>query len=315
MVDTFTLVLLIAVILTGVLWVFYRFKSYKCNIASKRNSDSIIKRSHDRAKYLDNQVDSNLSKNCELFLKERVACYFPVLCTIFIFRSFIYEPFHIPSGSMMPNLLVGDLILVEKFSYGIKDPITKTKLVPVSHPKRGEVAVFRYPNNQKLNYIKRIIGLPGDKIVYNPYNKTLSISPIEGSGIRHPSLNIDYNLSEISDINVMNQTYGYLKNLGISEIKESLGEHSHKILVMNSIFSQTDEYYHQDGQQKLTWVIPKGKYFVMGDNRDNSLDSRYWGFVSDDHLVGKATIIWMSFEKQQGEWPTGIRWGRIGNIV
>lgn len=313
--DTFTLALVVAVFLTGFFWIFYRVNSYKRNIMEKRNRGNILRTSYDKGRYFDNQLTSILRQSCEFFLREKVASLFPVLLTICIFRSFIYEPFHIPSGSMMPTLLVGDLIIVEKFSYGIKEPITKKTLIPLGHPKRGEVAVFRYPNDQKLNYIKRVIGLPGDKIIYNSYNKTLSVSSISGSEKSYHPISINYTPSEISDIDIISDTNGYFQNLGISEINESLEKRSHKILVMNSIFSQNDQYYHQVGQHELTWVVPKGKYFVMGDNRDNSLDSRYWGFVPEDHLVGKAIAVWMSFEKQQGKWPTNIRWSRIGKIL
>ena len=262
---------------------------------------------------------------------ETGASVFPVLAIVLIVRSFIYEPFQIPSGSMMPTLLIGDFILVEKFAYGIKDPIYQKTLIETGHPKRGDIVVFKYPEDPKLDYIKRAVGLPGDKVTYDPVSKELTIQPGCSSGQAcENALPVTYSNVEPSDFvqtfsrrNGGEATSGFFEvpknetkenGIRLSERKETLGDVTHRILTVPIAQDQVGMYYQQPGQQLATWIVPPGQYFMMGDNRDNSADSRYWGFVPEANLVGRATAIWMSFDKQEGEWPTGVRLSRIGGI-
>ncbi|MCG8710804.1 signal peptidase I [Brenneria sp. 4F2] len=261
---------------------------------------------------------------------ETVASVFPVVALVLIVRSFIYEPFQIPSGSMMPTLLIGDFILVEKYAYGIKEPFTQHTLIETGHPKRGDVAVFKYPSDPNIDFIKRVVGVPGDRISYDPLTKQVTINPdCKGPQNCNNTLAVTYNDVQPSDfVQTFNQpdlesrSGFYQMPLNDDKIdgvrmgirKESLGNVTHNILLVSGKQDQLGGYYQQSQQSLATWVVPAGHYFMMGDNRDNSLDSRYWGFVPERNLVGKAVGIWMSFEKQEGEWPTGVRLSRIGGI-
>ena len=181
---------------------------------------------------------------------------FPVLAFVLVLRSFIVEPFQIPSGSMIPTLKIGDFILVNKFSYGLRLPVINTKIVPLGEPQRGDVVVFKYPNDPSINYIKRLVGLPGDVIAYR--NKTVYV-------------------------NGMIQQQEFIANLPPDNlVSENLTGIEHQIYITPTL-----------GGVEGEWTVPAGKYFVMGDNRDNSNDSRYWGFVPDSLMVGKAFAVWM----------------------
>ncbi|MCL1050234.1 signal peptidase I [Shewanella abyssi] len=239
---------------------------------------------------------------------------FPVIAFVLILRSFIYEPFQIPSGSMMPTLLVGDFILVEKFSYGIKDPVWRTTLKETGKPERGDVAVFKYPENPQIDYIKRIVGLPGDRIVYR--NKQLSIQLACAEG-QSPC-------PELKTVERASVNRGEFSQNGtpLLRFKEQLGDVTHDILI-NPSRPDMINYYHRQQNVPLTeFIVPEGQYFAMGDNRDNSTDSRFWGFVPEENLVGKAVAIWISFEFDRTAadflpaWiPTGVRFNRVGGIV
>jgi signal peptidase I len=207
--------------------------------------------------------------------------FFPVIALVFVLRSFLYEPFKIPSSSMVPTLVIGDLILVNKFTYGIRLPIINKKIVEINDPQRGDVMVFKYPKDPSLDYIKRVIGIPGDKIAYK--NKRLTVN---GKDISYEPLP-DY-LDE--------EHLSYSK-----QFVENLSDVPHKILnderapayVQNpEPFSKRELCsYNAEG---FACSVPSGHYFMMGDNRDNSLDSRYWGFVPDTNIVGKAFFVWMN---------------------
>lgn len=231
----------------------------------------------------------------------------------------------------MPTLLIGDFILVEKFAYGIKDPIYQKTLIETGHPKRGDIVVFKYPEDPRLDYIKRAVGLPGDKVTYDPVAKEVTIQPGCSSGTAcENALPVTYSNVEPADFvqtfarrNGGEATSGFFQvpkgetkenGIRLVERKETLGDVTHRILTVPIAQDQLAMYYQQPSQQLATWIVPPGHYFMMGDNRDNSADSRYWGFVPEANLVGKATAIWMSFEKQEGEWPTGVRLNRIGGI-
>ncbi len=209
--------------------------------------------------------------------------FFPVLAVVLILRSFVAEPFRIPSNSMMPTLLTGDFILVNKFTYGLRLPINNHKVVALGEPARGDVVVFRPPHHPDQDWIKRVVGLPGDRIGYHDNQVTvngqvLSYNPIgvyQGKG----------NGAEMT---------------GAEELQENLLGRQHRIL------ERTDLPFMDPGEGD--WVVPAGHYFVMGDNRDNSEDSRYWGFLPEQNLRGKAFLIWMNFDG-------GVDSGRIGNRI
>ena len=213
---------------------------------------------------------------------EYARSFFPVLLVILLFRSFVAEPFKIPSGSMMPTLLVGDFILVNKFAYGLRLPVLNKKILDVGEPARGDVFVFRYPENPKEDYIKRVIGLPGDEITYR--NKTLYVN---GREVEETDLGAYAGPNEPGH-----------RMEGAQVKQESLGDVRHKILEMPQL------WIGHEG----SWTVPTGHYFAMGDNRDNSADSRFWGFVPEENLVGRAFVIWMN-------WDRGIDFGRIGTVI
>jgi len=203
--------------------------------------------------------------------------FFPVLLIVFILRGFIVEPFRIPSGSMLPSLYIGDFILVNKFAYGIRLPVWNKKIIETGDPERGDVVVFRYPRDPSLDYIKRIIGLPGDHVAY--YNKVLYVN---GKPVKR-----DF----VGQYEGPGQSHA-------NEYSEDLQGSKHAILLQPGRPSSLEGEY----------IVPEGMYFVMGDNRDNSNDSRVWGPVPERNLVGEAFMIWM-------HWNGGVQWGRIGNMI
>ncbi len=188
---------------------------------------------------------------------------FPVLLLVLVLRSFLVEPFQLPSGSMLPTLQVGDFILVNKFSYGIRLPVLGTKVKEMDDPKRGDVVVFRFPQDPSINYIKRVVGIPGDRVRYE--NKALSVN-----GRPYP-------LKLLAELPPANPEYQLLE--------ETTGKRTHKIFR-----SLAESGMNQE------WVVPEDHYFVMGDNRDHSNDSRYWGTVADEYLVGRAFAIWVHWK-------------------
>jgi len=238
---------------------------------------------------------------------------FPVIAFVLVLRSFLYEPFQIPSGSMMPTLLVGDFILVEKFAYGVKDPVFRSKLIDTGVPERGDVVVFKYPEEPSIDYIKRVIGLPGDTVVYQ--NKQVYIKPkCDGPSsdcAKLKAVPLDF-VERGEFVQDMAKLMRYTEDLG--NVKHDILRHPvREISPVN--------FYTQPGTRSNEWLVPEGQYFVLGDNRDNSRDSRFWGFVPDDNLVGKAVAIWISFEFERSRndilpsWiPTGVRFDRVGGI-
>tara|TARA_R110002050_G_scaffold9504_3_gene33495 strand:+ start:14181 stop:14924 length:744 start_codon:yes stop_codon:yes gene_type:complete len=213
---------------------------------------------------------------------EYARSFFPIILVVLVIRSFIAEPFRIPSGSMLPTLHVGDFILVNKFAYGVRLPVLNTKVIDVAEPERGDVLVFRYPKNPQVDYIKRVVGLPGDKVGY--FDKTIYIN---GEAILQERKEKDASLLDLVPSD--SQLY-----------EETLGLQPHQLLLDPSRRLMEGEM-----------VVPAGEYFVMGDNRDNSNDSRFWGTVPEANLVGKAFFIWMSWDWNTG----GIVWDRLGNRI
>lgn len=236
---------------------------------------------------------------------------FPVIAFVLVLRSFLYEPFQIPSGSMMPTLLVGDFILVEKFTYGLKDPVARNQFFDVGQPERGDIIVFKYPEDPMVDYIKRVVGTPGDRIVYR--NKRIYVQKPCEDGKTCESKPVDLKFENNKEFA---QNYSRL-----NKYTETFDGKSHQILQNPDRPSMEMAYYDQPRTAINEWIVPEGHYFVLGDNRDNSRDSRFWGFVPEENLVGKAVAIWMSFEFERdadsilpGFVPTGVRFDRVGGI-
>lgn len=226
---------------------------------------------------------------------EYTASFFPVILLVFVLRSFLFEPFRIPSGSMIPTLEIGDLILVNKYTYGIRLPIINKKVIELNSPARGDVMVFRFPHNPQQDYIKRVIGLPGDRVAYLDRQLTLNGQPVP----LHP-------LPRYLDAERM-QHY--------AQFSEKLGDVEHRIIVSEGMgvpiirpFVHTHPNACQYSVEGVSCTVPPGHFFVMGDNRDNSEDSRYWGFVPDENIVGRAFVVWLTLK---GWVPSFERVGRF----
>lgn len=241
----FPLVLVILTLVTGVIWL----------------ADKLVLRKRRQAAANERGVSTEAEAPAEPWLVDISRSFFPVLAIVLILRSFLVEPFQIPSGSMLPTLEVGDFILVNKYAYGLRLPVAGTKILEIGDPDRGDVMVFRYPEDGVTNYIKRVVGLPGDHIRYR--NKQLFIN----------------------DQLVASDFVARLPPM--ERWREQMGEVEHDIYLTMGRVSSSGE-----GE----WMVPEGHYFVMGDNRDNSNDSRFWGTVPDDMVVGEAFAIWMHWK-------------------
>ncbi len=254
----FPLLLVVATAVTGLIWLI----------------DSLL--------FAPKRKASLRAENGELpILVEYVQSFFPVLLFVLVLRSFFFEPFKIPSGSMIPTLLVGDFILVSKFSYGVRLPVIHTKILDTGSPERGDVAVFRYPQDPRLDYIKRVIGLPGDTVVYE--NRQFTVN-----GVLLDTGNDQKYTSPIDEREVR----------GAIQRQELIDGEGHDIL----------EYPNEAPKRSGTIVVPEGHYFLVGDNRDRSNDSRFWGFVPEGNLVGEAKYIWM-------HWNKGVIWSRLATAI
>ena len=252
----FAAVLLLAALITGLIWL------YDAQWARKRRT----------------------AGEAEPVLVDMARAFFPVIVVVFLIRSFWVEPFKIPSGSMKPTLLVGDFILVNKYTYGIRIPVINKKVIDVNPIRRGEVVVFRYPADPSVDYIKRVVGLPGDRVVYK--GKRLMINgepvPVQGAGF---------------------YTDAELNYLRLPTFLEKLGEKTHQMMIVPAQppvdLAQVRQFPHRENceynDDGFSCTVPAGNYFMMGDNRDQSSDSRYWGFVPDDHIKGRAFLVWMNF--------------------
>jgi signal peptidase I len=250
----FALILVILTFLTGLIWLF----------------DSLFL----KRKRMDRLAREGQDPDHEPVAVEYSRSLFPVLFIVLLFRSFLFEPFKIPSGSMIPTLLIGDFIVVNKYAYGLRFPVLNTKFLALGEPARGDVVVFRYPVDPSVNFIKRLIGLPGDTVTYR--DKRLFINGEEIENVASaPYLSDTVKCSTPRSDAV--------------RVREDLGLRRHDVLVHESMRGR-------NGQ----WVVPDGHYFMMGDNRDRSNDSREWGFVPEENLVGRAEAIWLNLDVNRG---------------
>ncbi len=285
----FALILFVLVILTGIAWVADKlfFMPQRRRAADAAVAEFDRQQERVGARFADENapVTRQQLRNDKLrqpWWLEYTASFFPVILVVFLVRSFVIEPFKIPSGSMVPTLLVGDFILVNKFEYGLRLPITNTKITQGSPLQRGDVVVFRYPKDESVDYIKRVIGLPGDVVAYQDKKLTINGKPV-------PETQLPDYFDE--------ERIGYAK-----QYMEDLDGRKNRILnnpaVPPFIIGAEDYPYRDNCQYNERGVIckvPPGNYYMMGDNRDNSADSRYWGFVPDANIVGRAFFVWMNF--------------------
>ncbi|HYF42140.1 MAG TPA: signal peptidase I [Ramlibacter sp.] len=287
--GNFALLLFLATVVTGIYWVAERIYFLpQRRRAAEQLQVQVEQRHAQLAAQGITQVDSaDVSHGRERLLMQPwwldwTAGLFPVILAVFVLRSFLFEPFKIPSGSMIPTLLVGDLILVNKFTYGIRLPVINTKVTEGAPPQRGDVMVFRYPPKPSLDYIKRVVGVPGDEVAYLNKQLTVNGKPVP----KQP-------LPDFFDEDSMRYS---------RQFQETLDGRSWRILNEEDrpafIPGAEDFPFKQNCRYSVEGVVckvPQGHYFMMGDNRDNSLDSRYWGFVPDRNIVGKAFFVWMNF--------------------
>ncbi|AJY11680.1 signal peptidase I [Burkholderia dolosa] len=285
----FALILFVLVIVTGVAWVLDKlvFLPRRRKVADAAIEEFDRQQSRIDKRFADENAAQTRSKLRDEKLRqpwwlEYTASFFPVILAVFVVRSFVVEPFKIPSGSMVPTLQVGDFILVNKFEYGLRMPITNTKITQGSPLERGDVVVFRYPKDESVDYIKRVIGLPGDTVAYQDKQLTINGQPVPETPLP------DYFDDE-------RQNYA-------KQFEETIGNKKNAILnnpaVPPFVMGAYDYPYRDNCTYNSRGVIckvPPGHYFMMGDNRDNSADSRYWGFVPDKNIVGRAFFIWMNF--------------------
>jgi signal peptidase I len=287
--GNFALLLFLATVVTGVYWVAERFWFLP---RRQQAADAMQVQAEQRRVALTaqgiTQTDNvDLSAARERILAQPwwldwTAGLFPVILVVFLLRSFLFEPFKIPSGSMIPTLLVGDLILVNKYTYGVRLPVINTKLTEGAPPQRGDVMVFRYPPRPSLDYIKRVVGVPGDEVAYLNKRLTVNGQPVATQP-----------LPDFFDKDTMRYS---------KQFEEALGPKRHRVLNDDdrpAFIPGAEDFPFKDQcrytVEGVTCKVPAGHYFMMGDNRDNSLDSRFWGFVPDRNIVGKAFFVWMNF--------------------
>ncbi|MFZ6644762.1 signal peptidase I [Undibacterium sp. TJN25] len=285
--GNFALILFVLTVITGVIWfldTFFLSKQRRL-AADKALADFDARNEKLTSEGIRLQQGGRVELEATM-LKQPVwieysGSFFPVIALVFFLRSFLWEPFKIPSSSMLPTLYVGDLILVNKYAYGIRLPVLNKKVIEVGNPQRGDVMVFKYPRNPTLDYIKRVVGVPGDKIVYK--NKRLTVNGKEISYQAMPDFLDDERLSYSQ------------------QFKEDLTGVQHRILNNEAAPTYVNNPYDFPRRDLCNYnaegfacTVPEGNYFMMGDNRDNSEDSRYWGFVPDQNIVGKAFFIWMN---------------------
>jgi signal peptidase I len=288
--GNFSLLLFLATVVTGVYWLAERFYFLpQRRLAVQLVEQNTAKRNLELVKLGLQAVQPDAVEVRARLMQQPwwldwTAGLFPVIIVVFILRSFLFEPFKIPSGSMIPTLMINDLILVNKFHYGVRLPVIFTKIIDNHSPERGDVMVFRYPPQPSLDYIKRVVGIPGDEVAYLNKKLTLNGQPLDKKV-----------LPDFFDEDALRYTKQF-------EEKFSTGERQHRILNDDdrpAFIQATTDFPDRDNcrysSEGVVCKVPAGHYFMMGDNRDNSLDSRYWGFVPEKNIVGKAFFVWMNF--------------------
>jgi signal peptidase I len=288
-IGNFSLLLFALTVVTFGYWLAERFRFAPARQAA---ADALTaqdaKRRADLGKMGIEKVDGDIESARQTLLAQPwwldwTAGLFPVILVVFLLRSFLFEPFKIPSGSMIPTLLVGDLILVSKYHYGIRLPVLNTKIISNHEPQAGDVMVFRYPVDPRIDYIKRVVGVPGDEVAYLNQQLTVNGKPVPAKpdGEYYEDDRMRY----------------------LPRASEQLGSVQHRILVDSKYTPDygpfPKSFPHSDacryGAEGVVCKVPPGHYFMMGDNRDNSMDSRFWGFVPDQNIVGRAFFVWMNF--------------------
>jgi len=287
--GNFALLLMTATVITGLYWLAERFFFLP---RRRRDAQQLLDSQSERSAALAQQgfaqagVQDMASARQKLLMQpwwlDWTAGLFPVILAVFVLRSFLFEPFKIPSGSMIPTLRVGDLILVNKFHYGVRLPVFNNKVLANNDPQRGDVMVFRYPPQPSLDYIKRVVGVPGDEVAYLNKRLTINGQPVQRS-----------NQPDFFDGEQMRYTKQFgeqLENKRYNTLNDDM---------RSSFVSPIADFPFRDNcrypAEGVVCKVPQGHYFMMGDNRDNSLDSRFWGFVPESNIVGKAFFVWMNF--------------------
>ncbi len=287
--GNFALILFVLMVVTGVIWFYDKLVLAKKRKAAAEVALSAYDERNAKLKAEGIKIDETGRETLkEKWLKrpawvEYTGSLFPVIAAVFVIRSFLWEPFRIPSSSMVPTLQIGDMILVSKYSYGIRLPVVNKKILSLGDPQRGDVVVFKFPKDTSLDYIKRVVAVGGDRVEYK--NKKLIVNGVESEYQPLP----DY---------LETETLTYSKQFEENQAASGI---RHRILNDDrapTYVPHPDRFPNRNlctyNVQGFACTVPKGYYFMMGDNRDNSLDSRYWGFVPDSYLVGKAFLVWMN---------------------
>jgi signal peptidase I len=285
--GNFALILLLLTIATGLVWLYD--KLHHAPNRRRLAEEALAEFDARQAKLVDSGIKPDPSARADLVerLQQQptwiayTGSFFPVIAAVFLFRSFMFEPFKIPSSSMLPTLQIGDLILVNKFTYGIRLPVVNQKVIPINDPQRGDVMVFKFPKDMSLDYIKRVVGVPGDTVLYK--NKRLSVN---GKEVVYEKL------PDYLDEDRLQYFEHYREDLtGLSHYILNDGKLPPYVPSPDNFPQHELCRYDLEG---FECKVPAGHYFMMGDNRDNSLDSRYWGFVPEKNIVGKAFFVWMN---------------------
>ncbi|MDD6318154.1 MAG: signal peptidase I [Succinatimonas hippei] len=301
--NIFSVILAVLSLLTGVCWLYDRVKRRPARLKKaeefKKNNPMASKK--ELAAIM--EPGGIIGQSGSLFF---------IILFVFLFRAFLYEPYRIPSGSMLPTLQDGDFIAVNKWDYGIRNPFTNSVLIKTGEPKRGDVVVFKYPEDPSVDYIKRVVGLPGDIIVYK--DKQLYIFP-NGTKPEPDAAPI-----ERKSLGTLTEGNGFARE-NFDVYMEKLGDAEHRIQVNPNSGSFDSYFYKQEGLPQGAWKVPDNSVFVMGDNRDNSKDSRFWGFVPYENLVGRTVCVWLSFSFDRGNdsllpsWvPSSFNFSRLGGL-
>ncbi|QIM66452.1 signal peptidase I [Mannheimia granulomatis] len=294
--NTISIILVVLVLICGGFWAFYKFS------ADPRRKRAIAQQQKRLGRELTAEEIADIQPKSAV--GEFFASLFGVLFFVTVLRSFLFEPFQIPSGSMEPSLRVGDFLVVNKFEYGIKDPIWQKTLIETGKPERGDVIVFKAPIELHVDYIKRVVAIGGDKLKYDFATQRLTLTKANG----------EVQVFEYSE-GKPNAEFFYKGEMQVERTEKS--DVIHQILNHPMAFNYAPYFFKQEGLSEGEWIVPEGHYFVMGDNRDNSGDSRFWGFVPEQNVVGKASFIWLSIDKQQDEsslkalFSKGLRFSRM----